>query len=144
VQRFGDATPRYNIFGELANLIKINQDRYNKEDPAAAAYFEEIKRQEQLEPEEPLESLPNLQPLQLSQISQAFVTRVGPLVDMWDYFYHFMTFKDTRDTMTFLCVMTYVIIYQETVCCLLPLAPLGMIMFIFYNYFYEVKFKRPR
>lgn len=61
VQRFGDATPRYNIFGELANLIKINQDRHNQDDPASAAYFEELKRQELLaaESEEPLESLPN-------------------------------------------------------------------------------------
>ena len=46
VQRFGNATPRYNIFGELANLIKINQDRHNKDDPSSAAYFEQLKKEE--------------------------------------------------------------------------------------------------
>lgn len=54
-----------------------------------------------------------------------------------------MTIKDTRDTLTFLCVMTYAIIYHETVICLTPFAPLMAMIFIFYNYFYEIKFKKP-
>ena len=72
------------------------------------------------------------------------MTRVGPIVDLWDFIFNLMTFKDTRDTLTFLCIASYAIIYQETVFLMLPLFPLSLIMFIFYNYFYEVKFKRPR
>lgn len=41
-------------------------------------------------------------------------------------------------------VMTYALIYQETVVMLIPFFPIGMILFIFYNYYYEVQFKRPK
>lgn len=57
--------------------------------------------------------------------------------------FNLFTIKDTRATLTFLLVNTYAIIYCETVVCLVPFAPLLVILFIFYNYFYEVKFKRP-
>lgn len=33
--------------------------------------------------------------------------------------------------------------FSRTVICLVPFAPLLGMVFIFYNYFYEVKFKRP-
>lgn len=98
---------------------------------------------EQEQSPDKLESLPNLQPLQLAEIFRVFVSRIGPLVLAWDTVFNLMTIKDTRNTLTFLCVNTYAIIYSETVVCLLPFAPLLAMLFIFYNYFYEIKFKRP-
>lgn len=116
LQRFGDAVPRYNVFGEFVNRIKINQEAYFAQNPEAAAQIEEIRRQEALEAEkndEPLESLPNFQPLQMAEFFRVFVQRIGPLVSAWDVIYNLMTIKDTRDTVTFLSIMSYVIVYQE-------------------------------
>lgn len=73
----------------------------------------------------------------------AFASKIGPLVDGWEFMYGIFTLRDTRDSLTFGCVMTYAIIYQETVMKLIPFAPLGVILFILYNYFYEREFKRP-
>lgn len=91
-----------------------------------------------------IDSLPNLQPLQMGEFFINFLTKIGPLVSIWDFIYNLMTIKDTRDTLTFLCISTYAIIYQEHVLMLIPFAPLGGIVLIFYNYYYEVKFKRPK
>lgn len=41
-------------------------------------------------------------------------------------------------------MMTYALVYQETVVKLIPFFPLLGIVFVFYNYYYEVEFKRPR
>jgi len=79
----------------------------------------------------------------MAEIFRVFVSRIGPLVTAWDTMYNLFTIKDTRNTLTFLCVMTYAIIYNETVVCLLPFTPLLAMLFIFHNYFYQVKFKRP-
>jgi hypothetical protein len=46
--------------------------------------------------------------------------------------------------LTFLCLASYAIIYQETALKLTILAPIGVILFIFYNYYYEREFKRPK
>lgn len=104
------------MFGEFVNRIKINQEAYFAQNPEAAAQIEEIRRQEALEAEkndEPLESLPNFQPLQMAEFFRVFVQRIGPLVSAWDVIYNLMTIKDTRDTVTFLSIMSYVIVYQE-------------------------------
>jgi hypothetical protein len=63
---------------------------------------------------------------------------------MWDSIYGLMTIRDSRDTLSFLLIVTYAIVYQETMILLIPFAPLGVIIFIFYNHFYEVDFKKPK
>jgi hypothetical protein len=55
-----------------------------------------------------------------------------------------MTIRNSRDTLTFLALVSYALIYQETMIKLIPLVPIFVILFIFYNYFYEVEFKRPK
>ena len=65
-------------------------------------------------------------------------------MNLYDIAHNLFTIKDTRDSVTFLFVMTYMIIYIETVVCLIPGVPLILIMFIFYNYYYEIKFVRPK
>lgn len=57
--------------------------------------------------------------------------------------YNIFTLKDTRDSVTFGAIMTYAIVYQETVIKMIPLAPIALITFIFYNYYYGREFKRP-
>jgi len=57
------------------------------------------------------EPLPNLSLINMSQGFQAFVSQIGPLVDGYEVLYNIFTLKDTRDTITFLCVATYAIIY---------------------------------
>ena len=52
-----------------------------------------------------------------------------------------MTIKVPIDTICFLLVASYVLTYQET---MLLFVPVGIIIFIFHNYYYEVKFKRPK
>ena len=49
----------------------------------------------------------------MAEFFRGFVTKIGPLVSAWDVVYNLMTINNTRDTMSFLLVMTYVIIYQE-------------------------------
>ena len=49
----------------------------------------------------------------MAEFFRVFVQRIGPLVSAWDVIYNLMTIKDTRDTVTFLSILTYVIIYQE-------------------------------
>lgn len=49
----------------------------------------------------------------MAEFFRVFVSRIGPLVTAWDTIYNLMTIKDTRNTVTFLCVMTYAIIWQE-------------------------------
>lgn len=66
------------------------------------------------------------------------------MVDAWELIFGLMTIKDTKDTICFLMVASYVIIYQETMFLLAPTFPIGIILFIFHNYYYEVKFKRPK
>ena len=73
-----------------------------------------------------------------------FVKRTTPLVNLVDTIYQLFTIQDTKQTIAFLMVATYAIIYQETIIKLLPLAPLGVILLIFYNFFYQVKFTRPK
>mmetsp|Transcript_7459 Transcript_7459/g.12609 ORF Transcript_7459/g.12609 Transcript_7459/m.12609 type:complete len:500 (-) Transcript_7459:99-1598(-) len=74
----------------------------------------------------------------------AFIKRISPLVSLIDYIYHVFTIRDTRETLTVLSALTYAIIYQETVMRLAPLLPILVILFIFHNYYYEVKFERPK
>ena len=72
------------------------------------------------------------------------MSKIGPLVDNFENTYNILTLKDTKETVSQLSVVSFCLIYQETVMKLVPLAPLAMIMFIFYNYFYEKEFKRPK
>mmetsp|Transcript_17866 Transcript_17866/g.27634 ORF Transcript_17866/g.27634 Transcript_17866/m.27634 type:complete len:80 (-) Transcript_17866:1347-1586(-) len=69
-----------------------------------------------------------------------FVKHSTPLVNMLDAIYQIFTIKDTKTTIAFLLVVSYAIIHQETVMKLLPFAPLGIILFIFYNYYYQIEF----
>ena len=62
----------------------------------------------------------------------------------WDTVYGLMMIRDTRDTVSFLMVTTYALIYQETVVKMVPFFPIMGIVFVFYNYYYEVEFKRPK
>ena len=80
----------------------------------------------------------------MADFFRIFVQRIGPLVITWDYIYNLMTIKDSRETITFVAIMTYILIYQETFVMLMPLYPIIVILFIFYTYYYEIKFKRPQ
>lgn len=60
-----------------------------------------------------MDSLQNLAPLQMAEIFRVFVSRIGPLVTIYDFIHGLFTIKDTRNTVSFLVVMTYAIIYQE-------------------------------
>ena len=73
-----------------------------------------------------------------------FVKRVGPIADVVEGAHAIFTIKSTRDTITFLAVATYAIIYQETMMKLAPFFPVLVILFIFYNYYYEIKYERPK
>lgn len=59
------------------------------------------------------EAIPDLHALHLTKAFMLFVQRIGPLVDCWDSMYSLFTIKDTRNTVTFMLVATYMIIYQE-------------------------------
>jgi hypothetical protein len=107
----------------------------------------EKERKKQGEEEEKAtheEAVPKLSVIETAKGFQAFVTQIGPVVSVWDAIFGLMTIRDTRDTLTFLMVMTYALVYQETVVKLIPFFPLLGIVFVFYNYYYEVEFKRPR
>ena len=90
------------------------------------------------------EALPTLGIKILTEAFFLFVKRVGPLVSAYEGVHGLITIRDTRDTISFLCVATYAIIYQETMMRLAPFFPFLVILFIFYNYYYEVKFARPK
>ena len=79
----------------------------------------------------------------MAQGFQSFVSKIGPLVDGWEFMHGIFTLRDTKESVSFGAVLTFAIIYQETVIKMVPLAPIGVIMFIFYNYFYKREFKRP-
>ena len=78
----------------------------------------------------------------MAEIFRVFVSRIGPLVSACDVLYSLFTVEDTRTTISFLLVVTYALIYMETIICLLPVVPLVLTIFIFYNYFYEVRYTR--
>lgn len=65
-------------------------------------------------------------------------------MDTWELIYGLITIKNTSETIVFLMSISYVIAYQETMFLFVPLIPVGVIIFIFHNYYYEVKFKRPK
>ena len=46
--------------------------------------------------------------------------------------------------MLFLLFTSYALVYQETVIKLIVFVPILVIIFIFYNYYYEREFKRPK
>lgn len=79
----------------------------------------------------------------MGEFFRVFVMRLDPLVAGYDAVFNLLTIKDTWNTMIFLVVNTYFIVYFETMFLLAPFAPLLVILGIFYNYYYEVKFKRP-
>ena len=59
------------------------------------------------------EALPGLGPKVLTEAFFIFVRRIGPLVSAYDAVHGLITIRDTRDTLTFLGVASYAIIYQE-------------------------------
>lgn len=69
---------------------------------------------------------------------------MDPLVSAYNLIFNLITIKNTRDTVTFLLVLSYMIVYIDTIVCLIPIIPLIVIMFIFYNYYYEIKFVKPK
>jgi hypothetical protein len=88
--------------------------------------------------------LPNLNLINMAQGFQAFVSKIGPLVDGWEFMYNLITLKDTQNSLLFLLFSSYAIVYQETVIKLAVFLPILVILFIFYNYYYEREFKRPK
>ena len=89
-------------------------------------------------------ALPHLSMIQMTQGFNSFSTKISPVVAAWEYMYGLMTIKNSRDTLTFLFTVSYAIIYQETMVKMIPFIPILIILFIFYNYFYEIEFKRPK
>lgn len=49
----------------------------------------------------------------MAEIFRVFVSRIGPLVTIYDTIHGLFTIKDSRNTISFLMVMTYAIIYNE-------------------------------
>jgi len=145
--------PRYNIFAELANRVQINREQYLAQNPQMVAQMNQANKAEEVDSSQQIsssarddtdEALPALGAKALTEAFFLFVKRVGPLVSVYETVHGLITIKDTRDTVSFLCVATYAIIYQETVMLLAPCFPILVILFIFYNYYYEVKFTRPK
>lgn len=66
---------------------------------------------EEQENETHAEQIPNLNLINMTQGFNGFITTIGPLVSAWDSIYGLMTIRDSRDTMAFLAVATYAIVY---------------------------------
>jgi hypothetical protein len=129
----------------MANRIKINREKYVSQYPELALLQKEEKEEE---PEDKAsgaeEPLPHFSLINMAQGFQAFIGKIGPIVELWEYLYGIFLLRDTKESVTFGLIVTYALIYQETVIKLMPLAPIGMIMFILYNYYYQREFKRPK
>ena len=144
--------PRYNIFAELANRVQINREQYLALNPQMVAQMNQVNKADDVDAsaqsssarDDNDEALPALGAKALTEAFFLFVKRVGPMVSVYEGIHGLITIKDTRDTISFLCVATYAIIYQETMIQLAPFFPILVILFIFYNYYYEVKFARPK
>jgi hypothetical protein len=113
LRREGDALPRYNIFAELANRIQINKEQYFARNPEEAKLFEQAIKDEASLPEEPDEALSALNMKVMTESFILFMKRIGPITHVVETAYGLFTIRDTRDTLTFLILSTYVIIYQE-------------------------------
>ena len=107
--------PRYNIFAEMATRIQINKEQYLSQNPDEAKVFREALEEANKRPkrEDNDEAIPDLDAAKLTKAFLLFVQRIGPLVDGWDSMHALFTIKDTRNTVTFMLVATYMIIYQE-------------------------------
>jgi len=124
LHREGDAVPRYNIFAELANRVQINREQYLVQNPQVAAQMRQANKAEEAAnsaaatggnsaQEDHEEALPALGAKALTEAFFIFVRRIGPLVSAYDAVHGLVTIRDTRDTLTFLGVASYAIIYQE-------------------------------
>ena len=79
----------------------------------------------------------------MAKVGMNVLHQLGPLIQIPFTIMDLVTIKNTKDTLTWLFVMSYCILYYETLMYLVPFTPLGLITLIFYNYYYEVEFKRP-
>jgi len=115
MRREGEVVPRYNIFAEMATRVQINKEQYLAQNPEDAKAFKEMLEEanKKTKKEDNEESIPDLHAIQLTKAFMLFVQRIGPLVDCWDSMYSLFTIKDTRNTVTFMLVATYMIVYQE-------------------------------
>jgi hypothetical protein len=105
--------PRYNVFAELANRIQINKEQYFSRNPEEAKLFEHQVQEDSATQDEPDDALSVLNMKVLSESFILFLRRIGPITSGVESMYGLMTIRDTRDTLTFLVISTYVIIYQE-------------------------------
>jgi hypothetical protein len=153
MKREGHAMPKYNVFAGVANRVQIYKEQYQKQNDLE----EYIKTKDLYEKEELSKSqiinkiqqdnidvLPNPSLIALTQVFNTFILQIGPLVLAWEYLYGLFTVRDTHDTLSFLLISTYCIIYYENLIWLFPLAPLAIILYIFYNQFYDRKFNKPK
>ena len=63
--------------------------------------------------DEPDEALSALNMKVLSESFILFMRRIGPIASAVEMAHGLFSIRDTRDTLTFLVLVTYVIIYQE-------------------------------
>lgn len=98
----------------MANRITVNKERYLSQHPELR---DQKGKKDVIENEEEeeisVDALPHLSLINMSKGFTAFVSKIGPLVAGWQALYDTITIKDTRNTLTFLFVVSYAIIYQE-------------------------------
>ena len=86
-------------------------------------------------------AIPGFDPFLMGDNFQRFLKSIDPLVMTYEYVFSVFTIQSPKETVFFLNIATLVILFYEIA---LALAPVGLVMFIFYNFYFKRDFKRPQ
>jgi hypothetical protein len=71
---------------------------------------------------------------------QRFLGSIDFAVRGYEHLYEIFKMKNIKDTLLFLMTATWIIIFYEWA---LALSPIGLVIFIFYNFYFKKQFKKP-
>ena len=85
-------------------------------------------------------AIPGFDPILMGDNFQRFLRSIDFAVQGYETIYDIFKMKSVKTTLLFLQIATWVIIFYEWA---LALLPIGLVIFIFYNFYFKRSFKRP-
>lgn len=85
-------------------------------------------------------AIPGLDLIIMGDNFQRFLRSVDYLVQGYEFIFHIFKMKNIKDTLLFLNIATWVILFYEWA---IALSPVGLVIFIFYNFYFKKQYKRP-